>query len=568
VARPAAAAGTGWVSGRAPDLLWGCGLAYALAFAAHALGGPAFRAAFPPWSLALGVLALSGAHYGATLLRVYQRGEDRRRYAWAALWTSAALAALFVAGLHSPALGSWIIVLYLTWSPWHYSGQNYGVALLLLRRRGVEVSPALKRLLWASFGLSFGLTFLAYHGAIDSARYAPAPAAGELGGFAYPLHTLGIPDPAQDVALAALGGAYALVTGLVLARLLRAGARASAPALALLASQALWFAAPALARNWKLAQGVEPLSLEHAVYAFQWIALAHAVQYLWITAHYARRAGQARSALGFWGRALLAGSAIWTAPALLFAPAALGPLPYDAGLGLLVAAVVNLHHFVLDGAVWKLRDTRVSSILLGAPGRPAGRAGAGAAAGVPAPAPLAARGRLRLWPAFAALGAAGVLINAAAEYEVEFGLRDAAARRDAARYERAAQRLRWLGRDSAQLHFSAGNRALERGDLVAADREYRRGLDLHPTWESALMLGYARRRQGDHLGAREAFELAHRLAPHQPRTGYFLGATLLDLGETTRALELLERAALAEPANRGYRAKLAEARARSRQTTP
>ncbi len=30
---------------------------------------------------------------------------------------------------------------------------------------------------------------------------------------------------------------------------------------------------------------------------------------------------------------------------------------------LIVTAVVNIHHFILDGVVWKLRDPRVSKVL-------------------------------------------------------------------------------------------------------------------------------------------------------------------------------------------------------------
>ena len=65
---------------------------------------------------------------------------------------------------------------------------------------------------------------------------------------------------------------------------------------------------------------------------------------------------------------MLAGAAIWTAPVLLLAPGVFGRVPYDLGLSALVAAAVNLHHFVLDGAIWKLRDGRVARIPL----RPAG----------------------------------------------------------------------------------------------------------------------------------------------------------------------------------------------------
>ena len=31
---------------------------------------------------------------------------------------------------------------------------------------------------------------------------------------------------------------------------------------------------------------------------------------------------------------------------------------------LIVTAVVNIHHFVLDGALWKLRDRRIAALLV------------------------------------------------------------------------------------------------------------------------------------------------------------------------------------------------------------
>ena len=58
------------------------------------------------------------------------------------------------------------------------------------------------------------------------------------------------------------------------------------------------------------------------------------------------------------------GAALWILPALLFAPGALGDLPYDAGLLVMIAAAVNVHHFILDGAIWKLRDGRIARILI------------------------------------------------------------------------------------------------------------------------------------------------------------------------------------------------------------
>ncbi len=49
-------------------------------------------------------------------------------------------------GLYSPTVGSWLLTLNLTWSPWYYTSQNYGIVLTYLHRRGVDVTPDLKRL--------------------------------------------------------------------------------------------------------------------------------------------------------------------------------------------------------------------------------------------------------------------------------------------------------------------------------------------------------------------------------------------------------------------------------------
>ena len=96
----------------------------------------------------------------------------------------------------------------------------------------------------------------------------------------------------------------------------------------------------------------------------------HAAQYLWITSYYARReagggAGQDRRATG--GRWLT--SACWLSAAshCLFRVrgwrAALFHHDFTSSF-LIFTALVNIHHFILDGAIWKLRDGRIASLLL------------------------------------------------------------------------------------------------------------------------------------------------------------------------------------------------------------
>jgi tetratricopeptide (TPR) repeat protein len=95
----------------------------------------------------------------------------------------------------------------------------------------------------------------------------------------------------------------------------------------------------------------------------------HSAQYLWITSYYARR--EARSAadkperswrpLAYFGVLIVGGIA-------LFVP---GPwlasriFHHDFSSSFLIfTSLVNIHHFILDGAIWKLRDGRIASLLL------------------------------------------------------------------------------------------------------------------------------------------------------------------------------------------------------------
>ena len=121
--------GSGWLFGPGTDVLLGCGGFYLLLFAlmtSGAFGIPDdLDAVLGPYL----VLIFSVPHYGATLLRVYQHREDRQRYRLFALWGAVLVYGLFFVGLNAPVFGAWFLTLYLTWSPWHYTGQNFGIAI-------------------------------------------------------------------------------------------------------------------------------------------------------------------------------------------------------------------------------------------------------------------------------------------------------------------------------------------------------------------------------------------------------------------------------------------------------
>ena len=242
-----------------------------------------------------------------------------------------------------------------------YSGQNYGVALLFFRRRGVAPGARLKRLIYASFILSFLLVFVSVHTAGSGASYAPASYQGTV----FQILRLGIPRSLAAwlfpfLMLGYLGSLAAAIIGLMK----RGSLRDLTPGLVVMVTQGLWFALPSIALRYGLFQTIEPLRGEFRDYAFTWIALGHFLQYLWITTFYSVGSDTRSERTRYLAKALCAGSLLWVIPALVASPLLLGELPFNMGLMALTAAVINLHHFILDGAIWKLRDGPVARALL------------------------------------------------------------------------------------------------------------------------------------------------------------------------------------------------------------
>jgi predicted TPR repeat methyltransferase len=543
----AAPAPSQWLRGPASDLLFGAGLCYALFFVAFALVGPGVREVIPYALLPIPALLTATPHYGATLLRVYESPSDRQRYRLFAVGITALIWLLFVAGVYDATIGSWILTVYFTWSPWHYTGQNYGIGLMFLGRRGVAVSSRTKRLLYASFLLSFVLTFLAVHVDDPAAVYAPL----EVSGVAYRFRPLGLPAAIVGPLLALCFAGYLGTTLAAFGSLWRqAGLRALGPTLGIAFSQALWFVIPVVMRGSQLGESIAPLSTANADYVFVWISFAHSLQYLWITATYAKRTSDYPGGSRYYLRTLLAGSAIWGLPTVLFLPGVLGTHAFDAGLYVLVAAAVNLHHFVLDGAIWKLREGRVARALLGSGGERAS---------------LETSRALRwLGLAFLGFGGAYALVNFTAMVEGGWSLRRAFERGDRARVEAAAERLRWLGRDSADTQLQIANLASRSGDTAAARAAVERSLAITPTALGWLNLGILAAGAGDVEAGAAAFAQALVIEPGHVEASYRLGLLRWRQGQREEALALLEEATRRAPERAEIRAALARAREAAR----
>src|SRR5208282_5340596 len=164
---------------------------------------------------------------------------------------------------------------------------------------------------------------------------------------------------------------FMVFTFLGFRRLLRnMGARALVAPLTLAFTQFLWFVLPTLLELNTASQ------VPQTRYSSGILAVLHSAQYIWITSYYQRRearaAGQQRWRIGAYFATLIAGGIA------LFIP---GPwlvsylFHYDFTTSFLIfVSLVNIHHFILDAKLWKLRDKRVAALLVDQSGKPSATA--------------------------------------------------------------------------------------------------------------------------------------------------------------------------------------------------
>ena len=374
------------------DLLVGCG-AWSAPLLAIAMWMAPSTSHF--WVVAFYALAIifNYPHFMATVYRAYHTREDFEKYKFFTLHLTLLLALTGVLLHFSYGLFPWVFTLYICWSPWHYTGQNFGLLMMFVRRSGAQATLWERRWMRAAFVASYLMLLASF----------------ETGGSNDPLIlSLGLPARLTLLARVALGGAFGIFVLLAFDGLIRRhGFRAMIAPLTLALTQFLWFVLPTF---------LELRSTYHVPqtrYSSGILAVLHSAQYIWVTSYYQRREARAAGESG-WRMAryfvtLIAGGIA------LFIP---GPwlvsyvFHYDFTTSFLIfMALVNIHHFMLDGALWKLRDSRIASLLVGG-GRDA-RATGTTQAGTSTPATTAAKTSTR-WAAGRVLSAPAFRIGAVA----------------------------------------------------------------------------------------------------------------------------------------------------------
>ena len=338
-----------WFYGAKTDLIIGCG-AWSMPLLLLTYYG---TANFPQTVITIFyalALFFNYPHYMATIYRAYRTKEDFAKYKIFTVHITLLLALLVIFSHFSPILLALVFTLYLTWSPFHYTGQNFGIALMFARRNGVETNLTTRRALYISFLAPYLMFFLAFHSATASDDY---------------VLSLGIPHQIAMYLWLIVAATFVASTVYSFQAFIKQTSFSSMTApLVILSTQFVWFVIPTglmFFTNAGILQNPATVAV---------LAVMHSAQYLWITTYYARREKldeQTENASKHWKYASYFAVLIIGGIALFL------PVPWlasrilhlDFGTSfLIITALVNLHHFILDGAIWKLRDGRIAAFLL------------------------------------------------------------------------------------------------------------------------------------------------------------------------------------------------------------
>jgi hypothetical protein len=284
-----------------------------------------------------------GPHYAATIRRAYTSLAIVRAHPWVTLVAPPILLAGAVLAVRHPyGFGLAYFGAYVFGTGYHYSGQSLGLALLYPLRQGAPLSAAEKRLIAAPLYLSWILTLLALYGELQPGRNAA---------FAFVRgRYMGPPVPpwVLVIGLAMLAVTFVGVASVAVRRS-RRGVPLPAAVYAVLSAQIIWFT----------------LGLYNIFFNMMLVPVFHGIQYVAFTSWHAQR-GAAKER--------------WRHLVFFFVPVALlGLAIYPGSFDFLtrgrpyldlffmtaaIATFLNLHHFLLDGRIWRTREPAVAKTML------------------------------------------------------------------------------------------------------------------------------------------------------------------------------------------------------------
>jgi len=282
------------------------------------------------------ILLSNSAHFGSSTVRLYSKPGALQQWPnLTMVFPLVALAIIAVCLMFPRNIGAQLQSLYLTWSPYHYAAQAYGLAVMYSFRSGCRLSGNDKILLWWTAMLPCVYAWLTSTSAgllwfLSKDQVAAMPLLHATTSF-------------LELVLPYIGFTAPL---LLFAKIWRTASRPM-PLISILAvatNSAWWF-------------------LFRPMEAFLWATVFHGLQYLAIVMIFhlkdqmqapGNRHGATFHVVSFYLMAAGLGYALFHILPWTFSLAGFGLVESI----LLVGAAINLHHFVVDQFIWRLRKDK------------------------------------------------------------------------------------------------------------------------------------------------------------------------------------------------------------------
>ncbi len=280
-------------------------------------------------------------HFSMSTYRLYQNKANVQQYPITAyVIPFVVIGGVFLSFAYPDLVAPYFVKLFMLWSPYHYSGQTLGITLIYAMRSGIRFSAWERRALWS---FVFGTYF------VSTIRAEVSREGFQFYGIKYP--SFGVPQWLATVSEYAMWIALALFVAMVIAWCYKN--KRVMPLVIVLpaATQYLWFV-----------QSIYMPSFQ------EFVPLFHSLQYILIawglqlklkmdtkniqpSKKYAINESTRWLALNIAGGALL----------FYFLPQIGVAVGYTSLFSIAVVhSAIQIHHFFVDGVIWKLKNQTVS----------------------------------------------------------------------------------------------------------------------------------------------------------------------------------------------------------------
>jgi hypothetical protein len=289
------------------------------------------------------VWACNYPHFASTNYRLYHSRSSIAQYPMTSYVTPLVMVAAVIGCYLSPnAVAPLFIKLYLLWSPYHFSGQTLGITMVYARRAGFVIDGWLRRSMTAFIFLTF---------AVQNAWAEVGRHINPFYGITYP--TLGVPVWLPQTLTKLMWVSLAATIGLLMWKIANGGPRVPLIVLLPAFTQYIWFVATPAGQ-----------------FSYM-VPFFHSLQYLLIAWNVQLKEGLAERKRDPSVRYVWSESTRWMAINVVGGYALFWGLPHLGGhfgkplafSTAVMLAAVQVHHFFVDGVIWRLRNPSARSPL-------------------------------------------------------------------------------------------------------------------------------------------------------------------------------------------------------------